>query len=108
MDGLTLTADAAYLPFANFKGTDNHLLRTDVTDTVSPEAGTGHGMQLEAILSYAIGKSFSIGAGGRYWAMWAPGASTNIFGTDCPCQTLPVRTERYGGFIQASYKLGGL
>lgn len=108
MDGLTLTADAAYLPFANFKGTDNHVLRTDVTDTVSPEAGTGHGMQLEAILSYAIGKSFSIGAGGRYWAMWAPGASTNIFGTDCPCQTLPVRTERYGGFIQASYKLGGL
>lgn len=108
VDGLTLTADAAYLPFANFKGTDNHVLRTDVANTVSPEAGTGHGVQLEAILSYAIGKSFSVGAGGRYWAMWAPGASTNIFGTDCPCQTLPVRTERYGGFIQASYKLDGL
>ena len=108
IDGLTLTADAAYLPFANFKGIDNHVLRTDVADTVSPESGTGHGVQLEAILSYAIGKNFSVGAGGRYWAMWAPGASTNIFGTDCPCQTLPVRTERYGGFIQASYKLDGL
>ena len=65
----------------------------------------GHGVQLEAILSYAIGKSLSVGAGGRYWAMWAPGASTNIFGTDCPCQTLPVRAERYGAFLQASYKL---
>ena len=108
VDGLTLTADAAYLPFANFKGTDNHLLRTDVANTVSPESGTGHGVQLEAILSYAIGKSFSVGAGGRYWAMWAPSAYTNIFGSDCPCQTLPVRTERYGGFIQASYKLDGL
>lgn len=107
MDGLTLTADAAYLPFVNFTGIDNHVLRTDVSNTVSPEAGGGHGVQLEAILSYAIGKSFSVGAGGRYWAMWAPGASTNIFGTDCPCQTLPVRAERYGGFIQASYKLDG-
>jgi opacity protein-like surface antigen len=108
MDRLTLTADAAYLPFANFTGTDNHLLRSDVANTVSPESGTGHGVQLEAILSYAIGKSFSVGAGGRYWAMWAPGASTNIFGTGCPCQTLPVRTERYGGFLQASYKLDAL
>jgi hypothetical protein len=106
-DGWTLTGDAAYLPFANFSGADNHLLRTDVNNTVSPEAGTGHGVQLEAILSYAIGKSFSVGAGGRYWAMWAPGTSTNIFGTPCPCQTLPVRTERYGGFLQASYKLDG-
>jgi opacity protein-like surface antigen len=107
MDRLTLSADAAYLPFANFTGTDNHVLRTDVANTISPEQGTGHGVQLEAILSYAIGKSFSVGAGGRYWAMWAPGASTNIFGTPCPCQTLPVRTERYGGFLQASYKLDG-
>ena len=108
MDGLTLTADAAYLPFVNYTGVDNHVLRTDVSNTVSPESGTGHGVQLEAVLSYAIGKNFSVGAGGRYWAMWAPGASTNIFGTDCPCQTLPVRAERYGGFIQASYKLDGL
>ena len=103
-----MTAEAAYLPAAWFTGTDNHLLRTDVADTVSPESGTGHGMQLEAILSYAIGKSFSVGAGGRYWAMWANGATTNIFGTPCPCQTLPVRTERYGGFLQASYKFDGL
>lgn len=107
-DGWTLTADAAYLPFVNYTGVDNHLLRTDVTNTVSTEQGTGHGVQLEAILSYAIGKSLSVGAGGRYWAMWAPGASTNIFGSPCPCQTLPVRTERYGAFLQASYKLDGL
>jgi hypothetical protein len=36
--------------------------------------------------------------------MWSPNAYTNIFGTPCPCQTLPVRTERYGVFAQASYK----
>jgi len=103
-DRLKLTTDAAWLPFVAFRGTDNHLLRTDVPDTVSPETGQGQGVQLEAILSYAFANGLNVGAGGRYWAMWSPNAYTNIFGTGCPCQTLPVRTERYGGFLQASYK----
>lgn len=107
MDRLTLTADAAYLPFVSFSGTDNHLLRTDVANTVSPETATGRGVQLEAILSYAVTRSFNVGAGARYWAMWAPG-STNAFSLGCPCQTLPVSAERYGGFLQASYKFAGL
>jgi opacity protein-like surface antigen len=106
-DRLTLTSDAAYLPFVSFAGTDNHLLRSDVGNPVSPETATGRGVQLEAILSYAIASSFSVGAGGRYWAMWAPGNS-DTFSQGCPCQTLPVRTERFGGFLQASYKLDGL
>lgn len=105
-DRLTLTADAAYLPWVAFRGTDNHLLR-NVPDTVSPETGSGKGVQLEAIIAYSFANNFSIGAGGRYWAMWA-GGETNIFGTPCPCQTLPSRTERYGGFVQASYKFDGL
>jgi opacity protein-like surface antigen len=108
MDRLTLTADAAYLPFVAFRGTDNHLLRTDVANTVSAETGNGKGVQLEAILAYSFANSFSIGAGGRYWAMWATDAFTNAFGTACPCQTLPSRTERFGGFVQASYKFEGL
>jgi opacity protein-like surface antigen len=107
-DRLKLTADVAYLPFVAFRGFDNHLLRTDVVDTVSPESGSGQGVQLETILSYAVSNGFSVGAGGRYWAMWANNAHTNIFGTPCPCQALPVRTERYGAFLQASYKLDGL
>ena len=106
-DRLTLTSDAAYLPFVSFTGTDDHLLRTGVGNTISPETGSGRGVQLEAILAYAIAQSFSVGAGGRYWAMWAPGSS-DTFSQGCPCQTLPVRTERYGAFLQASYKLDGL
>jgi len=73
-DRLKLTADAAYLPYVAFRGTDNHLLRTDVSNTISPETGSGQGVQLEAILSYAFSNAFSIGAGGRYWAMWIPSA----------------------------------
>ena len=107
MDRLTLTADAAYLPYVAFRGTENHLLRTDIVNTVSTETGNGRGVELEAIIAYSLGNSFRIGAGGRYWAMWA-NAYTNIFGTPCPCRRLPSRTERYGGFLQASYKLDEL
>lgn len=106
--GVELTADAAYLPYVNFKGTDNHLLRTDVANTVSPESGTGQGVQLEAVLAYQFTPAFRAGVGARYWAMWATtNAQTNIFGSDCPCQTLPARTERYGTFLEASYKFNG-
>ena len=109
-DSLRLTADAAYLPYVTRSGVDNHLLRTDVSNTVSTETGTGQGVQLEAVLSYMISRQFSIGAGARYWSMWATNADakTNIFGTACPCQTLPARTERYGGFLEASYRFDSL
>ncbi len=107
-DRLKLTADAAYLPYVAFRGTDNHLLRTDVSNTISPETGSGQGVQFEALLSYAFTNAFSVGAGGRYWAMWAPAAISNTFSQGCPCQGLPVRTDRYGGFVQASYKLDWL
>jgi opacity protein-like surface antigen len=107
-DRVQLTADAAYLPFVSFTGVDNHLLRSDVASTISPESGKGHGVQLEAVMSYSVNPWLNVGAGGRYWAMWATtDATTNIFSTGF-LQTLPVRTERYGGFLQASYKLDGL
>ncbi|MFC0240898.1 outer membrane beta-barrel protein [Rhodopseudomonas telluris] len=107
--GVKLSADAAYLPYVKFFGEDNHVLRRDVSNTLSPERATGQGVQLEAILSYQFSNAFSLGAGARYWAMWATtDAYTNIFGTACPCQTLPVRTERYGTFLQAAYKFDSL
>jgi opacity protein-like surface antigen len=109
LPGLKLTADAAYLPYVSFTGVDNHLLRTDVANTVSPESGTGQGVQLETILSYNFNRAFSVGAGGRYWAMWATSdTKSDTFSFGCPCQTLPARTERYGGFLQASYKFDSL
>ena len=40
--------------------------------------------------------------------MWATDSNTDLFSTLCPCQTLPARTERFGGFVQASYKFDGL
>jgi opacity protein-like surface antigen len=108
-DRVQLTGDAAWLPYVSFAGVDNHLLRADRANTISPESGQGQGVQLEAILSYSVTPALNVGAGGRYWAMWATtDATTDAFSMGCPCQTLPARTERYGGFLQASYKLDGL
>ncbi len=108
MPGLKLTGDVAYLPYVSFSGLDIHWLR-NVGDNQSPETGKGRGVQLEAILSYFITPAFSVGVGGRYWAMWTDdSAYTNAFGTACPCQTLPSKTQRAGMFFQGAYKFDSL
>jgi hypothetical protein len=87
------------------RGVDTHWLRTDVSNQTSTETGHGNGVQLDAILSYYITPAFNVGVGGRYWAMWTTdNAYTNSFGTPCPCQTLPAKTDRYGLLVQADYQ----
>lgn len=105
LPGLHLNTDVAFIPYTQFSGVDIHWQRTDVANQTSTETGRGMGVQLDAILSYAITPAFNVGVGGRYWAMWTnDNAYTNIFGTPCPCQTLPVKTDRYGLLVQADYK----
>ncbi|MGB3271648.1 MAG: porin family protein, partial [Xanthobacteraceae bacterium] len=104
MPGLKATIDAAYLPYVHVSALDIHHNRTDVGSPYSPAWGTGRGMQMEAVLTYDISPQFSIGIGGRYWAMWATDVITASFGSAVPTQTLPIRSERYGTFLQASYK----
>ncbi|ABD07437.1 conserved hypothetical protein [Rhodopseudomonas palustris HaA2] len=102
--GAKLTVDAAYLPYAHISALDVHHNRTDVPDKNSPAWGTGRGVQLEAILSYDVTPTFNVGVGGRYWAMWATDVETAGFGSPVATQLLPIRVERYGTFVQASYK----
>ncbi|MFT4277229.1 MAG: porin family protein [Rhodopseudomonas sp.] len=99
-----LIVDAAYLPYTHISALDIHHNRTDVADKNSPAWGTGRGVQLEAILTYDITSRFNVGVGGRYWAMWATDVDTAGFGSPVPTQLLPIRVERYGTFVQASYK----
>jgi opacity protein-like surface antigen/outer membrane protease len=104
-DRLKLGADVAYLPYVTFNGTDDHVLRA----LIMQESGTGRGLQLESILSYLITDQFSVGVGGRYWAMWTTqNAIADFAGAPCPCQTQPAKTERYGVFLQAAYRFGAL
>jgi opacity protein-like surface antigen len=74
--GLTLTADAAYLPYVRINGVDDHLLRA----IVSPEWANGTGAQLELILAYAITGQLKIGIGARYWNMWTESGTVNFGG----------------------------
>jgi len=99
-DRLNLGADVAYLPYVQFNGTDDHLAR--VPPFISPESGTGEGVQLESILSYMITDQFSVGVGGRYWAMWTTKAINDFAGVEV--QTEAAKTDRYGVFVQVDYR----
>jgi opacity protein-like surface antigen len=99
-----LEVDAAYLPFVGLTATDNHWFRANINPL--SEQGQGWGSQFEAILSYALTDQWSIGAGGRYWYFATTSAHTQFPVT--PFNS-PIRyySERYGGFLQATYKFDG-
>jgi hypothetical protein len=96
--GLKLTGEAAYLPFVSFTGADDHVLRS----LYSPESGEGLGVQLEAILSYAVTDCLSVGVGGRYWSMWTTEGIVDFggFGLDIPMR---YSVEQAAVFVQGSY-----
>jgi opacity protein-like surface antigen len=96
-----LEVDTAYLPYATRDGFDNHWLRPDINP--QPESGHGWGAQLEAIFSYAVTDRFSVGAGGRYWYFTTTDAQTQ-FPDKTTRSPMKFYLERYGGFLQASYK----
>jgi opacity protein-like surface antigen/outer membrane protease len=100
-DNVKLSGDVAYLPYVRFTGVDNHWLRALVID----ESGNGRGVQVEGILSYYVTPELSIGAGGRYWAVWTRTGS-DAFNGVLINRNDTYRAERYGAFVQASYKFG--
>jgi hypothetical protein len=96
--GLKLTADVAYLPYVKVSAVNHHYLR----DEVSPEWGNGIGVQLEAMLSYALTDALSVGVGGRYWSLRADGA------TEKSGDIIPMRfaAEQAALLVQGSYAFG--
>ena len=100
-DRWLISADVAYLPYVKFVGVDYHLDRALTFD----EAGDGTGVQVEAFLSYFITDQFSVGVGGRYWAMWATSGTDTVLGIVSP-RNDTYSTERVGVTLQASYKFG--
>jgi outer membrane protease len=111
-DRFKLSGDAAYLPYVSFNGVDNHdLIPTAIVGETFPEwSHSGQGVQLEGLLSYYVTPTFSVGVGGRFWAMWTTnGEYTKSFpalpaGT--PNQFFRGTAEQAGAFVQASYKFG--
>jgi hypothetical protein len=109
-DRLRLGAEAAWLPYTSFGGKDRHWLRTDINTTI-PEKGDGrNGVQLEATADYRVTDDWNIGAGVRYWRMTADTHATfsaeTSEGTLYSKQPEEFVTERFGAFVQSSYKFG--
>ncbi len=105
-DRLKFTADAAYVPWTDFSGLDDHNYRQNL---ISEAASTGDGVMLEAVLSYDITANWNVGVGGRYWA-WntRTGTATFDYLGLAPDSAQPARytTERYGAFVQMGYHWG--
>jgi hypothetical protein len=79
------------------------------TTTFFDQQGTGQGAQLEAILSYYVTDYLNIGVGGRYWTMWTTRGTDTCtgcggIGVVSPSSPARFNTERFGVFLQASYK----
>jgi opacity protein-like surface antigen len=113
--GLRANVEAAYLPYVRFNGVDHHFFgNTGILAETFPEKGTGKGVQLEAGLALDLTRNFSVGVGGRYWAMWTDDGTTNCtFGfaglcgaTPTPPQHFKAAMEQASVMLQASYKFG--
>ncbi|WP_152033747.1 outer membrane beta-barrel protein [Bradyrhizobium sp. DOA9] len=107
-DRLKLTSEAAYLPWINFIGQDDHNARQLL---LPEEASKGTGMMLESILGYDVSHAWSVGIGARYWAYNMKNGSTTFNNLSLASRFVdvpPTRTtsERYGVFVQSSYKWG--
>jgi outer membrane protease len=103
-DRWKLSGDVAYIPYTKFTGSDNHAF-----SFFFDEQGHGQGVQADVFLSYYVTDAFSVGVGGRYWALWTTSGSdvASLNGVVVPNQAPrndTFRTERTGVTFQASYK----
>jgi opacity protein-like surface antigen len=105
-DRLKFSVDAAYLPYVNFSGLDNHF-RNPIALFPAFSHG-GQGAQVEALLSYYLTDRFAVGVGARYWTMWTTNGQHGFIQGDTV--DLPrfyrATVEQAGAFVQASYTFG--
>jgi opacity protein-like surface antigen/outer membrane protease len=104
-----LSGEAAYLPYVKFDGYDFHFAGNSGTIAgIFPEGSNGgQGVQLEALVSYYLTPQFSVGVGGRYWAMWTTnGSYTKTFPPSDVSAPNYFRgtVEQAGVIVQAAYK----
>jgi hypothetical protein len=113
IDRLTFSAEAAWVPYAQINSRDTHWLRTGTTvgSFVGPipQNASGSGFQLEALVAYQVWDCFNIGLGGRYWRLDAQAGTADLeqtlIGFQSPTsQPIKFTSERYGMFVQGSYK----
>jgi opacity protein-like surface antigen len=103
-DRLKLSVDAAYLPYVNFSGLDNHF-RDPIVQFPASSHG-GQGAQVEGILSYYLTDRFALGVGGRYWTMWTTNGQFANTSQAVNPRYYRATVDQVGAFVQASYAFG--
>ncbi len=105
-DRFAFSAEAVWLPYVILNGVDDHLLRADLGGGIR-EDGTGHGYQLEALLSYKVTPFSSVGLGGRYW-QWNMESNGNTHFEVVGGLPQPVnwKSDIFGVFLQGSIQFG--
>ena len=98
LDRVRIAGDLAWLPYVYVDALDIHHLRQP--PMYSPLAGNGRGVQAELILTWQATEHLSLGVGARYWAMWTKTAAVAGLTAD----GFNMNTERYGIFLQGSYR----
>ncbi len=102
-DRLNLTADVAFIPYADMHNEDSHLLRTVMTDLgPAPNVimdGSGLGFQGEVGLAYDLTQNWAAALDFRYWNLQGDGDITLGVDSTTPAGPFPLNdfdTFRYG------------
>jgi opacity protein-like surface antigen len=106
VSGLTVSGDAAWLPYIHLNGSSNHWLSMPgyFYSAVPGSATSSNGFQVAGKIDYRIAPGFDIGAGVRYWWMSANGTakfsdSSDHFGS----QSASWTSERLQAFLETGY-----
>jgi Omptin family len=108
--GFAFDLDFAWLPHAWLNASDTHWLR--VPSFTVPEGGGSSfsSVQIDALLRYKFVNGLALGIGARYWKLDTGFAQAffNESSLGGLPQVISLHSERWGPFIQASYKFGEL
>lgn len=106
----TVKLEGAYLR-GGLDGQDFHNFRPTIRGI--RQEGVVNGFQLQASVDYEILPNFRIGAGARWWRVESPARMhweetvAGILAGGVPPSSAPIALNRYGMFLQASYRFGG-
>jgi hypothetical protein len=108
LDRWTLSGEFAGVPYAQLTNNDSHLLRTaqlGPVPNIIDRSTSGYGAEAEVFVNYALTPKIEIGAGLRYWGLFAQRGTVDFgpsFSPNFPLQTF--NEQRYGVLLQIKGK----
>jgi hypothetical protein len=102
-DRWSFSGEFAAIPYAAVKNLDSHLLRTDLgpSPNVVARSHYAFGAEAEGFINYAVTPNLDLGAGLRYWGLFAHNGGTSFgpgFEADFPLRNFTQ--QRYGMLLQ--------